>query len=183
MSAGHIANLCFTVGICVPLCGAFVIQFGMGELPCPLCLLQRLGMTGIAVGAMMNLRFGVRPSHYGVSLLSALFGGSVSIRQILLHITPGDPGFGDAVLGMHLYTWALLIFAATILLIGLMMLVGGSCIQAQCDPPAAMDHLTKLVLALAITVTFVNAVATFSMCGVWPCPDSPTTYWLFSSSP
>ena len=34
-------------------------------------------------------------------------GGAIAARQILLHIMPGDPGFGSAFLGMHFYTWAL----------------------------------------------------------------------------
>ena len=109
-------------GICIPLIGAYWIQFVEGEFPCPLCLLQRLAMLGVAIGAMMNLRFGVRTSHYAVTLFSALFGAAVSTRQILLHIMPGDSGYGSAVFGWHLYTWGLVIFTATIAVVGLMML-------------------------------------------------------------
>ena len=54
---------------------------------------------------------------------------AISTRQILLHITPGDPGYGSVVLGLHLYTWALLIFAAlgltTISLTASMLIAAG----------------------------------------------------------
>ena len=30
----------------------------------------------------------------------------VAMRQILLHIMPGDPGYGSALLGYHYYCWA-----------------------------------------------------------------------------
>ena len=102
------------LGICGVLLGAYYIQFVEGEFPCPLCLFQRLAMLGVAFGAMLNLRYGIHTRHYGVSLLSAIFGASVSIRQILLHIDPSDSGYGSPVLGMHLYTWAFIVFAVVI---------------------------------------------------------------------
>jgi disulfide bond formation protein DsbB len=84
-------------------------------------------MLGVAFGAMLNLRYGIRPSHYGVSLISAVFGACVSTRQILLHIVPGTgtSGYGSAVLGLHLYTWAFIVFAVVILLIGIVMFFEG----------------------------------------------------------
>jgi hypothetical protein len=45
-----------------------------------------------------------------MSVIAAVGGACISIRQILLHIVPPDPGYGDPVLGLHLYTWALLVF-------------------------------------------------------------------------
>ena len=98
-------NIAGLLVICGVLLGAYYMQFVMGEFPCPLCLLQRLGMLGVGFGAMLNLRYGVRPAHYGVSLISAVFGASVSVRQILLHIVPGTGAYGTPVLGLHLYTW------------------------------------------------------------------------------
>ena len=45
-------NILFIFMICTPLIGAYFIQFVKGEFPCPLCLLQRLAMVGIACGAI-----------------------------------------------------------------------------------------------------------------------------------
>jgi len=176
---GRQLNLFFTAGICIPLIGAYWIQFGHGEFPCPLCLLQRLAMFGIALGAMLNLRFGVRTSHYAISLLSAMFGAAVSTRQILLHIVPGNPngpGFGSPFLGLYLYTWALIIFLITIGLIGLMMLFEKHFDQKRTGEPQPMTRPIKVVCGLVILLAAGNVFSTFLMCGLKPCPDNPDHY-------
>lgn len=87
------------------LAGSLHLQFGIGEQPCPLCLVQRSAMIGLAIGPLMNLLWGMKPAHYALSILAAVVGGAASTRQILLHIaTPGDPGYGPEVAGFHLYT-------------------------------------------------------------------------------
>ena len=43
-------------------------------------------------------------------------------RQVLLHIMPGDAGYGSALLGYHYYTWAFIGFAVAIVLIAAMLL-------------------------------------------------------------
>src|SRR3954469_12774889 len=100
--------------VALVLAGAFAAQLLLGELPCPLCLLQRLQFTVLAIGPILNIRFGPRPSHYAMSLLAAAAGAAFSTRQILLHILPGDAGYGSALLGLHYYSWALVGFAAAI---------------------------------------------------------------------
>ncbi len=90
------------------LTAAFAAQLMLRELPCPLCLLQRILFALLAIGPILNIRFGPRPSHYALSLLAAVVGASVSTRQVLLHILPGDAGYGSALLGYHYYTWALI---------------------------------------------------------------------------
>src|ERR1700728_1159169 len=103
------------------LLGAFFVQFYWHEEPCPLCLLQRLGMIGVGIGALLNLKFGIQASHYAVSLLSSLMGGTVALRQISLHVCPGSPQFGIPVLGLSLYTWSFIVFACSVLYISLLM--------------------------------------------------------------
>ena len=94
---GRKLNVLFVLAVTLILLSAYGVQFGEGELPCPLCLLQRLAMLGVGTGAALNVLYGVRPRNYGLSLASATFGGIVAGRQVLLHIQPGDPGFGAAV--------------------------------------------------------------------------------------
>jgi disulfide bond formation protein DsbB len=74
---------------------AFYWQFAYGELPCPLCMLQRASFSALAVGPVLAIRHGPKPQHYGLTILAALMGAAVAARQILLHIMPGDPGFGS----------------------------------------------------------------------------------------
>src|SRR3977135_2079584 len=96
-----------TLGLCaiaLVLAAAFAAQLILGELPCPLCLLQRIQFAMLAIGPMLHVRYGPRPSHYALSLLAAFAGAIVSARQIFLHIMPGDPGYGSALFGYHYYT-------------------------------------------------------------------------------
>ena len=53
---------------------AFGLQFGLNEPPCPLCNLQRVAFVLCSFGFVLNLRFGVQPVHYGLTLFGALFG-------------------------------------------------------------------------------------------------------------
>jgi len=168
----------------LPLLGAFGIQIFMNELPCPLCLLQRVGMIGVAVGLLMNLKFGISAMHYGLSIVSALIGAAVSTRQILLHIVPtadGVTGFGDAVMGLHLYTWALVVFLASILGIALLMIFAKKSAEHKEDieeKNTSLSKAQKSVFALFIVLALANTLGAFLECGLSPCPEDPTEYKL-----
>ncbi len=172
----NIAGILVISGV---LLGAYYVQFGKGEVPCPLCLIQRLGMLGVALGAMLNIRYGLRPAHYGVSLISAVFGASVSVRQILLHIVPGagPSGYGSSVLGIHLYSWAFVVFAAAVLLIGIMLLFDSQ--FEKVDSTEAKSRKTPLITAvffLIVLITLSNVITTFLECGTGQCPADPVSY-------
>jgi len=74
-------------------------------------------MFGVILRLALNSVFGFRKEHAAIVIESSLVGASFSIRQILLHVspTPGEPtGYGSAVLGMHLYSWAAAVFVTAI---------------------------------------------------------------------
>jgi len=172
-------NLIGVLGISGVLLGAYYVQFVEGEFPCPLCLLQRLAMLGVALGAMLNLRYGIHTRHYGVSLVSAVFGACVSTRQILLHIVPGagPSGFGSSVMGLHLYTWALIVFATVILLIGIMMFFETQFEDSSENRSAkSIGWFVKAVFFLVVLIAAANVVTTFLECGIGQCPDNPISY-------
>src|SRR4029453_2373093 len=108
--------------VALVLAAAYAAQFILHELPCPLCLLQRILFAALAIGPILNVRFGPRASHYALSLFAAVAGAVASTRQVLLHIMPGDAGYGSALLGYHYYTWALIGFIAAIVLIAAVLL-------------------------------------------------------------
>src|ERR1700694_6341283 len=108
--------------VALVLAAAFAAQLLLHELPCPLCLLQRIQFAVLAIGPILNVRWGPRPSRYALSLLSAVAGAAFSTRQVLLHIMPGDAGYGTALFGYHYYTLALIGFAAAIVLLAAMLL-------------------------------------------------------------
>jgi disulfide bond formation protein DsbB len=102
------------------LISAYVVQFSLNENPCPLCLLQRACLLGVMFGFFLNLRISFKTSHYGISILSAALGAAISAKHILLWVCPrtsGLTGYGSSILGLHLYSWAFLIFSASIVAI------------------------------------------------------------------
>ena len=113
----YTTNSVCMLAVALILAGAFYFQFGLHETPCPLCLLQRMGMFGVILGLAFNTVFGFRKEHAAIVIGASIVGGGFSIRQILLHISPlpGEPsGYGSAVLGMHLYSWAAVVFVTAI---------------------------------------------------------------------
>src|SRR5258708_31261310 len=121
----RLGNAAGAAGIAVVLLVAFGLQFGLKELPCPLCNLQRVAFALCGLGFVLNLRFGGHPLHYGLSLLAALFGVAVAGRQVLLHIVPGTGAYGSTLFDIHLYTWSLLAFVAVIAGVALLLILGG----------------------------------------------------------
>ena len=172
-------NAVFVLAMCAMLLGAYGVQFILREFPCPLCLLQRAGMLGVAVGGLLNVKFGARPSHYGIALVSAMLGGAVSARQILLHIVPGTGSYGTAFFGLHLYTWAFITFVAVGVVIAVMLLFDRQFDGGTAPPSGYPLHgLAAAAFALAFVIAVANAATTFLMCGVAECPDNPTAYLM-----
>lgn len=159
------------------LAAAFAMQFAYGELPCPLCLLQRVLFCALTAGPILNLRYGPRASHYALSIFAALIGAAISVRQILLHILPGDPGFGSAILGYHYYTWAFLLFVAAIALTAVMMLFDR---QFENGDPPRRSIVGEIAVWLVIGLTFANVISTLAICGFKACPDNPVRYEIYS---
>lgn len=154
--------------------GAFIEQLVMGELPCPLCLLQRAGLIAVGLGFLLNLRFGIQPAHYGVALLGSLVGAAASMRQILLHIAPGDPGYSGAVFGLHLYSWSFVSFVCLMIGIGILLLapVGHA-------RPQSRGRIVALTMLGFVAIVLANLVSTLLECGLTQCPDDPVSYmWL-----
>jgi disulfide bond formation protein DsbB len=163
---------------------AFGFQFAFGELPCPLCILQRSAFVAVLAGLALNLRFGPRPSHYGLVIVSALVGAAISARQVLLHIVPGSGAYGDPILGLHFYTWALILFLVIVLGAALMLLFDRQ-FEALDDDlsmlrngAAGLGLLGGVAIALALLMAAGNGVSTVLECAGGLCPDDPQTYIL-----
>lgn len=168
------------LGITVVLLIGFVLQIAWDELPCPLCLLQRIGFGMVMFGFMLNVLHGPQQRHYGVVLIGALFGAITSLRQVSLHVIPGTPGYGSPIFGMHYYTWAFVLFGATILGVAVLLMLWNS----RNDKPAqtyTMNGFGRFACLLALITVFLNVVGTFVECGPGQCPDNPVNYWLFDA--
>ena len=167
--------------VALVLAAAFAAQFILHELPCPLCLLQRILFATLAVGPILNIRFGPRPSHYAMSLLAAVAGAVASTRQVLLHIMPGDAGYGSALLGYHYYTWALIGFTAAIVLIAAVLLFDRQ-FGDEAMQPASADAFVQAAVWLVIGLTVLNVISTLLECGFGACADNPAVYEMLRRS-
>jgi disulfide bond formation protein DsbB len=165
--------------VALVLAAAFAAQVVLHELPCPLCLLQRIQFAVLAIGPILNIRFGPRPSHYALSLLAATAGLAFSTRQVLLHIMPGDAGYGTPLFGYHYYTLALIGFAAAIVLLSAILLF-----DRQFEPddvaatPVAPSLFETAAVWLVIGLSALNVVSTLLECGFAACADNPLVYQL-----
>lgn len=190
----RLLNLIGMAAMIAVLIGAYIYQFSYRDLPCTLCLLQRVAMMAVAFGAAMNVMLGPDPRHYGVCLVSAVFGGAISIRQSLLHINPyfdtntgmpttlatTNPGFGEPVLGHHLYIWGLVLFATVILSVGLVQLFDGQFEEREQEPDW-LRRTATIGVGLLFVIVALETVTTFMECGFGDCPnDGGWKWWIFS---
>ncbi|OHX63957.1 disulfide bond formation protein B [Flammeovirga pacifica] len=157
--------------ICMILMAALYYQFGLNEEPCPLCLLQRMGMIGVIFGLALNIYVGFDSKHFGVVIISALVGGFFSVRQVLLHIIPtdGNTGYGTPIFGMHLYTWGVFIFLASILGSAIFLFFNR---KFKSEKTHVILNFEKYVVYLATFIVFVNVIATFFECQLGPCCEN-----------
>jgi len=155
---------------------AFFDQLVYGDLPCPLCILQRAGLVAAGFGLALNLRFGPKPSHYGLMIIGALAAGIVARRQVLLHIVPGTGSYGDAFFGLHYYTW--MVIVSTLIIAGTAIMLA---FDRQFTDKAEERPLSGWILAsfaLFALLTLANGVSTLMECAGGLCPDNPTDYLL-----
>ncbi len=156
---------------------AFYWQLVFDELPCPLCLLQRVALAGLAIGPILTIRHGPKPANYGLVIIAALLGAAIAARQILLHIMPGDAGFGAAFLGLHFYTWAFLCFVMAVLAAAIMLTFDK---QFEPQPVRRCGTFEGLAVWLIIGLTGLNAASALLECGFSGCPADPVRYELLN---
>ena len=156
------------------LTAAMTLQYGKGELPCPLCLLERAAMFGVCFGIMLNFRWGFSYQNTGFSLLSAILLLVIAVRQSLLDIypRPGHEYIGSAIFGIHMPVWSIII--ALMLLIAYaikLAILGGDEYLRQAEV-AEFPAIRKLASALSvyiILICVVNLVSVILQCGLGEC--------------
>lgn len=154
------------------LTAAMVMQYVYGELPCPLCLLQRVAMLGVCFGLMQNFRNGFSDRNLGYSLLFSVFLLVVAVRQTLLDIypRPGHEYVGDAVLGLHMPVWSIVIAVALITAFALKLCVIGT--EDGTRPPAGTSLVGRLAAALSfyvMAIALINFASVVVQCGLGQC--------------
>ena len=170
------ANLFELACVLIVILMASLFQFLLQELPCPLCLLQRVGFVGIAFGFLLNFRFGLRPSHYAIVILSALFTGFVALRQVVLHVIPGSGAYGFPFLGLHLYTWVFILSNLVIIGVAFLMSMDRQYTLKPEKNDKRWKAVTHVLFGLLTLLIITNIVSVTMECGFKACPDNPTKY-------
>jgi disulfide bond formation protein DsbB len=174
--------LAMMLTIAAILTTAMIMQYYGGEIPCPLCLLQRVAMFGVCFGIILHFRHGSSARNDGISMLFALLLLIVSVRQTLLDIAPrpGHSYIGSAVLGLHMPVWSVIIAVAVLMAYAIKLAVlNGEHLQAS-QPSPALSRLARLVSLYVIAICLINLASVFLQCGMDACQTSE--YRLLSGS-
>jgi len=156
------------------LTAAIVLQVAFGEVPCPLCLLQRVAMFGCCFGLIHQVRAEGSERGSGVSLVFALLLLVISVRQTLLDIVPrpGHEYVGQAVFGLHMPVWSVVIAVALLLGFAIRFALFGA-------PRAGAETGRSLVWRCArglelyvVMLCVLNFVAVVLQCGLGECHTS-----------
>ncbi len=156
------------------LSAAMTLQYLFGELPCPLCLLERIALFGVAFGIILNFRHGFRYRNTGVSLLFAIFLLVVSVRQSLLDIypRPGHAYIGSAVFGLHMPVWSILIALAILTAYSVKLIVLGNDDHVGKSAISDTPVLSRIAGALSlyvIALVAINLASVLVQCGFGEC--------------
>ena len=170
----HLFLFAMMLTMAAVLTTAMVFQYYGGEIPCPLCLLQRVAMFGVCYGVILHFRLGYSARNDGVSMLFALFLLIVSARQTLLDIypRPGHGYIGNAVLGLHMPVWSVIIAVAILLAFAIKLAVlGGEDLRDQAPSPA-LGRLARLLCLYVVAICLVNLGSVILQCGAGACHTS-----------
>jgi disulfide bond formation protein DsbB len=153
---------------------AMTLQYAKGELPCPLCLLQRVALFGVCFGIMQNVRSGFSYQNTGFSLLFAIFLLIVSVRQSLLDIypRPGHEYIGSAVFGLHMPVWSIIIALCLLIAFAAKLAVlGGDQHLRDNDVKTfpMLDRAARLLSLYVIALCAINLVSVVLQCGLGEC--------------
>jgi disulfide bond formation protein DsbB len=156
------------------LSAAMTLQYADGELPCPLCLLQRVGLFGVCFGIMLNIRHGFSYRNVGVSMLFTIFLLIVSVRQTVLDIypRPGHEYVGSAVFGLHMPVWSIVIAVALLTSFAVELAVFGGDRQSRetgAKGFASIDRLAAVLSLYVIALCAINTVSVILQCGLGQC--------------
>lgn len=167
---------------------SLVLQFALHELPCPLCMLQRYAMILGTLGALWIIReahfgtltFDTYMQGLGLGALGAISGVVFAGRQVMLHILPGDPGYGSPVLGLHLYSWAFVTFCVAIVFSAILSIAAPAGLPEAPAGKGSAARVPHIVGLAFLAVVAVNAVMIVFLEGfAWVLPDNPVSYGLF----
>ncbi len=170
----HLYLLVTMLAIAGILTTAMTLQYAGGELPCPLCLLQRVGLFGICFAIMLNFRRGFSYRHTGVGMFFTLFLLVVSVRQTLLDIypRPDHEYVGTAIFGLHMPVWSIVIAVGLLTSFAFELAVFGGDKRSRETGTKVFPSIDKLAAVLSlyvIALCAINFVSVILQCGLGQC--------------
>ena len=156
------------------LTAAMVIQFADREIPCPLCLLERVAMFGCCIGLIQQLRSDGSQRGAGIGLVFSVLLLVISSRQTLLDLfqRPGHAYVGGAVFGVHMPVWSVFIAVALLLGFAIRLAIFGG---PRAAPDAEGSPLSRLTYGLGLYVVVIcgiNCLSVLVQCGFGECHKS-----------
>ena len=155
--------------LAIPVGGALVLGFVLGDSPCIMCWEQRIGMLIISLLGLFILRYGARPRYIGMAILVSSWGMFMAVRHTALHAARDiGQGFSIEIMGAHTYTWALVIYWICVATMGVLLLCCANAMSprrarcGRCDRSNASPMIAFLVLVAA------NMVQAFASTGPPP---------------
>ena len=156
------------------LTAAMVMQYAFGEIPCPLCLLQRYAMFGCCFGIAQQLRSSITEPGTGISLIFTILLLVISVRQTLLDLIPrpGHEYVGTAIFGIHMPVWSIFIAVALMLGFAIRLALFGGPHSAPEAEGAPMHRLTQGLIIYVVCICAINFLSVFVQCGTGECHTS-----------
>lgn len=179
VGAARWLNIIALLIIIAVVTGSLVQQFGYGQAPCALCVVQRSALIGMALGPILNLLMGLSPKHYAITIIAALVGSAAGGRQAINEASGSlklDPN--DVVMGIPLYYWALGVCIAGVVACAFMLLWGSSW---QTEDTGVLFHrgparaATFTVIGWLFTYICLTIWQVLANCGVTMCPANPAS--------
>src|SRR6201992_819223 len=162
------------LALAVVLTAAMGFQYLNGEIPCPLCLLERVTMFACCLGLIQQLRDEGSQRGAGVAMLSAVLLLGISVRQTLLDIVPrpGHAYIGSAVFGLHMPVWSVLIAVALLLGFAVRLTFFGGLWATPSPEGSTLRRLTYGLGVYVIVICAINVVSVLAQCGLGQCHTS-----------
>lgn len=164
--------LCILVGIQT---AAMVMQYVFGEIPCPLCLLQRYALFGCCFGLVLQLRPNASMRSTGLSILFTLLLLVISARQVLINLfpRPGHEYVGSAIFGIHMPVWSVIIALALLFGFGCRLLFFGGIYPDVLSDKVTLrpwfERLVHVLIFYLVLLCAINFVSVIIQCGLGEC--------------
>lgn len=148
--------------LAIPVGGALVLGFVLGDSPCVMCWEQRIGMLIISLIGLFILRYGPRPRYIGLGVLVGTWGVFMAVRHTALHAARDiGQGFALEIMGAHTYTWAFVIYWICVLTMGVLLMTLPPREIAEAGTPRTLRPLERFAFGLfacLVTANFLQAV-------------------------